>query len=258
MAAGPAPSEATDHSSGRCGSPAPPAIGRPSSTRSIGLGQIHRDQGRYEQATEHYQQALRLARATGHRPGELQALNGLGHLQRHTGPVRAGHRHSNRRCGWPAPLTTTPASRARWQASARSTCTGPVRAGRRRLPTAARPRPGERRPQLAVRSTAGPGPATARHRPPGRRPHPPPPALALANELGQPDDEARAHDGLAHAHHAMRRPEQARTHWQHALDILTDLGNVRTDEADTTVATIHARLVGRSGLLRATGASRSV
>jgi DNA-binding SARP family transcriptional activator/Tfp pilus assembly protein PilF len=45
-----------------------------------GLGHIHRMQARHGQATEHYQQALRLARASGHRPGELDALVGLGHM----------------------------------------------------------------------------------------------------------------------------------------------------------------------------------
>jgi tetratricopeptide (TPR) repeat protein len=67
-------------------------------------------------------------------------------------------------------------------------------------------------------------------------------ALALAVELGQPDDQARAHDGLAHAHHALHQPEQARRHWQHALDILTRLGNDRTMDGETTVAAIRANL----------------
>src|SRR5262249_8036895 len=43
-----------------------------------GLGAIHRMQGRYEQATDHYQRALQLARAVGERNGEQIALLGLG------------------------------------------------------------------------------------------------------------------------------------------------------------------------------------
>lgn len=66
--------------------------------------------------------------------------------------------------------------------------------------------------------------------------------LALATELGQPDDQARAHSGLAHAYRALDQPEQAGTHWQHALDILIKLGIDHTDDEETTVATIRARL----------------
>jgi tetratricopeptide (TPR) repeat protein/transcriptional regulator with XRE-family HTH domain len=44
------------------------------------LGDIHWRQGRYEQAADHYQQALRIARATGNRSGELYALTGLGDI----------------------------------------------------------------------------------------------------------------------------------------------------------------------------------
>jgi tetratricopeptide (TPR) repeat protein/transcriptional regulator with XRE-family HTH domain len=42
------------------------------------LGDIHRLQGRQEQATDHYQQALRLAQVNSNRTGELYALVGLG------------------------------------------------------------------------------------------------------------------------------------------------------------------------------------
>jgi tetratricopeptide (TPR) repeat protein len=45
-----------------------------------GLGFVHLLQGRYEQAADHFGQALRIARATGHRPGELNALHGLGQI----------------------------------------------------------------------------------------------------------------------------------------------------------------------------------
>ena len=62
------------------------------------------------------------------------------------------------------------------------------------------------------------------------------------SELGQPVDQARAHDGLAHAHHALNQHDQARKHWQHALDILTDLGIDHTDDEETTTAAIRAHL----------------
>jgi hypothetical protein len=61
-------------------------------------------------------------------------------------------------------------------------------------------------------------------------------------KLGQPPDEARAHDGLAHAHRARGQHEHARRHWQRALDILTELGLDHTEDDEATVATIRAHL----------------
>ena len=69
-------------------------------------------------------------------------------------------------------------------------------------------------------------------------------ALSLARELDQPIDQARAHDGLAHTYHTLDQPEQARKHWQHALDTLTDLGVDHTDDGTTTAA-IHTHLAGK-------------
>lgn len=108
----------------------------------VGLGHIHLLQCRNEQATNHYQQALRLAHATG-RSGELMALVGLGHLHRRQGRYEQAIEH---------------------------------------------------------------------------------------------------HDGLAHAHHTLHQTEQAHTHWQQALDILTRLDVSDTDDEETTVAAIRAHL----------------
>jgi tetratricopeptide (TPR) repeat protein len=44
------------------------------------LGHIHRLQSRYTQAADHYQRALHIAQAVGDRAGELDALNGLGQI----------------------------------------------------------------------------------------------------------------------------------------------------------------------------------
>jgi tetratricopeptide (TPR) repeat protein len=46
----------------------------------VGLGDIHRLQGRHTQAADHYQQALALAGTTSDRAGEINALHGLGYL----------------------------------------------------------------------------------------------------------------------------------------------------------------------------------
>jgi tetratricopeptide (TPR) repeat protein len=67
-------------------------------------------------------------------------------------------------------------------------------------------------------------------------------ALRYAVDLAQPADQARAHDGLADAYHALNQHDQARRHWQHALDILTSLGADHTDEIGTSIPAIRAHL----------------
>jgi DNA-binding SARP family transcriptional activator/Tfp pilus assembly protein PilF len=177
-----------------------------------GLGQICRTQGRYEQAADHHQQALRIARATGYRLGEQHALAGLGDLYRRQGQhARAGYHLQQL-----LQLAQESADRG-WQLEAWHSL------GRLQL------------------ATGDPDTAVAYH---DR-------ALVLAHELGHPDDQARAHDGLAHAHQALNQHEQARSHWQHALEILTTFGIENTEDEETTVPVIRAHLASldqRDGL----------
>ncbi len=49
-------------------------------------------------------------------------------------------------------------------------------------------------------------------------------ALTLTVETGDRYQQARAHAGLGHAHHATGKHGRARQHWQHALGLYTDLG----------------------------------
>jgi len=49
-------------------------------------------------------------------------------------------------------------------------------------------------------------------------------ALTLTRRSGDRYQQARAHRGLVAACHATGQQHQARQHWQHALDIYTDLG----------------------------------
>ncbi len=63
-----------------------------------------------------------------------------------------------------------------------------------------------------------------------------------ADHFGQALRLARAHDGLAHPHYALNRHDQARRHWQHALDILTGLGTDDTEEFQTSAADIRTHL----------------
>lgn len=67
-------------------------------------------------------------------------------------------------------------------------------------------------------------------------------ALELATDLRQPADQARAHDGLAHAYHTLRQHKLARQHWQDALDILAVLGTDQTEDQDASAPTIRAHL----------------
>src|SRR5205807_1919678 len=49
-------------------------------------------------------------------------------------------------------------------------------------------------------------------------------ALTLTRQTGDRYQQARARQGLGSACQATGQPDQARQHWQHALDIYTDLG----------------------------------
>jgi tetratricopeptide (TPR) repeat protein len=48
-------------------------------------------------------------------------------------------------------------------------------------------------------------------------------ALDLATQIGDTYQQAGAHNGLAHAHAADGNYRAARQHWQHALDLYTQL-----------------------------------
>ncbi|WP_188190368.1 ATP-binding protein [Nonomuraea sp. SYSU D8015] len=168
-----------------------------------GLAQVHLVLGRTEQAADHFSQALAIARAMDYRVGELPPLNGLADVQRLEG------RHDQAIAGYHEVLELArEIGNRNWQYEALQ--------GMGRLHHA----------------TGHPHRALASHRE----------ALDLAVLLDQPVDQARAHDGLAYAHHALGHAEQARRHWRQALDILIDLGLDTTEEEQTSVTVIQARL----------------
>jgi len=151
---------------------------------------------------------LRIARATGYRTGELIALAGLGDIHRRKGQYEDAAEH--------------------YQQLLDLALEG-----------------GDRNLEFEVRQGLGrlwcvvgdPEAAVIHH---GQ-------ALALAGELGQPLDQARAHDGLAHAHHALGQHEQAREEWQRALDILVGVGVAHTDDEETTATAIRGHLASYAG-----------
>ena len=55
-------------------------------------------------------------------------------------------------------------------------------------------------------------------------------ALTLATQISDRYEQARAHNGLAHAHHTTGDLDQARHHWRHALALYTDLGVPDADD----------------------------
>jgi tetratricopeptide (TPR) repeat protein/DNA-binding SARP family transcriptional activator len=206
----------------------------------IGLGQTHRKQSRHELALHHYLRALEIARTTGSRTIELISLLGLGHVHvqqsrhepaldhyqqaleiardtgNHTGELSAiiglGHVHLQQgRCEEAAGYYQRVLADAReianrnWQFEA--------------LQGLGRVENATGRPEAAL---------DHHHQ-----------ALELAIV---PSDHARAHDGLAHAHHALKQLQQAREHWRYALDILTSLGIDHTEDREASVAAIRARL----------------
>src|SRR5204862_3361289 len=62
-------------------------------------------------------------------------------------------------------------------------------------------------------------------------------AHAIATDIGDRDQQARAHTGLGHAHDTLDHPEPARHHYQHALNLYTDLGMPEADQIRTHLAT---------------------
>jgi DNA-binding SARP family transcriptional activator/tetratricopeptide (TPR) repeat protein len=169
----------------------------------VGLGWNHLAEDDHEQAADCFGQALDIARAGEQRIGELTSLIGLAATQRK-------QRHHLSAAG----LYEDVLARARQICKPNWTFEALQGLGRTRL------------------SLNRPADALACHRK----------ALDIANEIAQPSDVARAHDGLAHAHHARHEHDQARHHWQQALDILTDLGIDSTEDWEANPSAIRAHL----------------
>lgn len=168
-----------------------------------GLGHIYRQQERHAPAIDHFEQILRIARTIGHRPAELTALVGLGHIHRQHGQFSQAVDRYQQLLDLAHDSGDRNFEFEAWQAM-----------GRLRHAT------GDLDSAIALHDRA----------------------LRRAGELNQPADQARAHDGLAHAHHTRGHHEQARDHWQHALNILTRAGIDHTEEKETTATAIRTHL----------------
>jgi tetratricopeptide (TPR) repeat protein/transcriptional regulator with XRE-family HTH domain len=191
----------------------------------IRLGDIYQRQGQYDQAAEYHQQALPLARQIGDRDGEADALNGAGETLLATGqPGQA------RTCHTAALTLTRKTGNQREQARALTRLGDVCRrqgdhdqaADYDQQAMALYRQIGDRGGEADALNGAGETllatgqPAQARDRHTA--------ALTLARRTGDCYQQARAYHGLAEACHATGQPDQGRQHWQHALDLYTDLG----------------------------------
>jgi hypothetical protein len=66
-------------------------------------------------------------------------------------------------------------------------------------------------------------------------------ALALATQIGDPDQQARAHTGIAWVLLANGEPGRAREEWQQALTMYIALGVPEADEIRAQLATLDVR-----------------
>ena len=151
----------------------------------LNLGDVSLRQREFELAAAYLQQGLALCLDTGYQVGEAAALAGLGEVDLRQGHYQAAAGHLRRA------LALSREARARTAEFAALNLLGEV--------------------SLA---TGDNGKARVYHAT----------ALALAGRVGDVHVQARAHDGLARAHHADRDLGQARHHWQQALTMYAERG----------------------------------
>jgi DNA-binding SARP family transcriptional activator/tetratricopeptide (TPR) repeat protein len=172
----------------------------------VNLGDVSLRQGRYDLAARYLQQGLILCRDTGDRVGEAAALAGLGDLDLRLGRYELADRHLQEAL-----------------AMAREAGAHSAEADALSL--------------LGEVSLALGHQAQARIHYNG--------ALVLARQAGDNYLQARAHDGLARAHHADADLRQASDDWRQALALYTELGSPNADQIRVRLASIELPGVGR-------------
>jgi DNA-binding SARP family transcriptional activator/Flp pilus assembly protein TadD len=149
------------------------------------LGVVHWQQGRYQQATDHHQQALTISRETGYRAFEALALTHLGLIYGQRGRYQQAIDHHQQA------LTICRETGYRAIEAQILNGLGEAYHATRQLA------------QAHTQHTA---------------------ALTLATEIGDRYEQAHAHHGLARTHHTIGDLDQAHHHWQQALTLYTSLG----------------------------------
>jgi len=182
------------------GSPSTPALAAPPAARAAearaltSLGIVDSVQGRCEQATGQFQQALALYRDSGDEFGEARVLSNLGVVCRRQGRYQEAADYYR-------------------QARALFCETGHRLGEARALGNLG-----------IVDERLGRYPQAIGH-------HQHAAALGLASQIGDQYEQARAHNGLARSYHATGDQSQARRHWQEALTRYTDLGAAGSSRA---------------------------
>ncbi|MFI5692609.1 tetratricopeptide repeat protein [Kribbella sp. NPDC051586] len=176
--------------------------------RSVGkilaaIGHIQLQLGDTQRALDYYQRALEQARTTANRHNELRVLDGLAHVY-----LELGDLEQAQDCREQTMKLARELGSRNWEFEAHQ---------------------GFGRLRLALDE---PEEALAAHQR----------ALELATALHQPVDQARAHDGLGDALAALGRHDEARRRWQHAFTILDGVGAQTTDELDTSIPRLRAKL----------------
>ena len=204
-----------------------------------GLGKIRVRAGQHRQAQRDLATALRLATRIGHHGGEIRARTSLGHLYRCAGNLGKASEYLTRalavavevgdlsgevyglcglgdidlqlhRYGEAGDRYRAALDRARASSDRNGEYEALHGLGR------------------ALRAAGQPGAALACHQQ----------SLTVADALGQPHDQARAHEAIAAAHCDLGHQQQARTHWNRALAILTQLDATGTEHISRRLAAL--------------------
>ena len=201
------------------------------------LGSTEERQGRYQQSARHHHQSLAIARKINDRYAECSALVNLGTVRLRQGDLQQADSDLGQA------LALCPQGSNRDQQAEALTRTGDVRL-RQGSPQEACDRlqealvlyqeTGGRSGQADALNSLGealltagqPSLAAARHAT----------ARDIASDIGDTYQQARAHDGLARAHHALASTGQARDHWERALALYTHLGTPEADQARAELA----------------------
>jgi tetratricopeptide (TPR) repeat protein/transcriptional regulator with XRE-family HTH domain len=162
----------------------------------VEIGEIYRQQGRYAEALANHKRALDNSRAAGNRDGERNALNNIGSLYRALGRYPEALAHHER-------------------ALAMARDVGARHAQAETLNSL-----GETRRRMGESSKA----VQLHHL-----------AQVIAEDVGDPNEQARAQAGAGDALADLGNDDAARTYWQRALHLYTELGAAEATE-------LHQRL----------------
>ena len=203
----------------------------------ITLGRVRHRQGQHDQALTHQRQALALYQEFGDRQFQATTINDTGETLLATGQHTQARDHFATALAL-ARQSGNPREQARALSGIGEVCHRQGHhdkaAGYHQQALALYEEIGDRGGQAEAFNGAGETFLSAGQPDQARACHAA--ALTLARRSGDHYQQARAHCGLAGACHATSQQSQAQQHWQHALDIYTDLGLPEADRMRTSPA----------------------